>query len=69
VTQLSWSPDGKLLASGGSDAAVRLWTADGAPAGVLQGHTDAVEVVAWSPDGIMLASGSDDTTVRRWTFR
>lgn len=32
----------------------------------LQGHSEAISVVAFSPDGATLASGSADTTVRLW---
>jgi eukaryotic-like serine/threonine-protein kinase len=70
VRGLTFSPDGKRLASGGEDRTVRLWdTETGREALTLRGHEDTVRYVAFSPDGRWLASGSDDKTVRVWDGR
>src|SRR5206468_1771262 len=70
VYALAWSPDGRLLASGGFDTYIRLWDFSGAqPApGVrmLVGHTDWVFTLAFTPDGRTLASGSWNGTVKFW---
>lgn len=61
------SPDGKTIAAGYMDAAVRLWNiADGTEIATLTGHSQVVHTVAFSPDGSTLASGSSDGTVRLW---
>ena len=61
------SGDGRLLASGCWDRAVRLWRVPGGqPMATLQGHADLVYGVALSGDGRLLASGGDDGTVRLW---
>jgi len=67
VTSVSFSPDGRHLASGSKDTWVRVWdlTTGGEPL-VLKGHTAYVTSVAFSADGRRLASGSQDKTVRVW---
>ena len=57
VHSLTWSPDGKILASGASDAQVLIWNLNGT---VLARKTQAgvVRSVAWSPDGQQLAVGA-----------
>ncbi|HEY9528329.1 MAG TPA: TIR domain-containing protein, partial [Anaerolineales bacterium] len=68
VNSVAVSPDGKTIASGGSDNAILLWDATthrpiGEP---LTGHLDSVNSIAFSPDGGTLASGSDDNTIILW---
>ncbi|MFX0113993.1 MAG: CHAT domain-containing protein [Candidatus Hodarchaeota archaeon] len=65
VTSVAFSPDGKILASGGWDDTVRLWrVSDGKFLRTLEEHTHRVSSVAFSPDGKILASGGLDSTVR-----
>jgi WD40 repeat protein len=66
VMDVSFSPDGKTLASVGIDKTVKLWTVDGKLIAVLYGHTDAIYSTAFSPDGKTLATASADRTVRLW---
>jgi WD40 repeat protein len=75
VNSLAFSPNGKILASGGDDAIVNLWdTATGKKVNTLRGHDasvfadssgtrGSVNSVAFSPDGRLLASGGRDSVI------
>lgn len=64
------SPDGKIIASGGSDQPINLWDADtGKLLRTLTEHAGSVYSVAFSPDGKTFASGGDDHKIRIWEFQ
>src|SRR5205085_625850 len=67
VASVSWSPDGKRLATGSDDGTARVWEAAGGQALLtLKGHSDGVASVSWSPDGKLLATGGRDGTAKVW---
>ncbi|WP_377479264.1 MAG: WD40 repeat domain-containing protein [Microcoleus anatoxicus] len=67
VTQVSFSPDGKTLASASFDKTIRLWRLDDVPLKTLEGHQNRVLSVTFSPDGQRLASASMDKTIKLWS--
>ncbi|KAG2444913.1 hypothetical protein HXX76_001649 [Chlamydomonas incerta] len=67
VNTVSFSPDGKLLATGSNSKAVRLSAADsGTLVAVLEGHQFFVQCVRFSPCGRYLASSGWDGLVLLW---
>ena len=67
VNGISFSPDGKILASSSLDKTIRLWQMpNGKLLRTLTGHTYTVNGISFSPDGKILASSSSDKTIRLW---
>jgi WD40 repeat protein len=66
VRTVAFCPAGTTLASGSANK-VLLWdVADRRVKAQLEGHTEAVTVVAFAPDGRTLLSGGQDGTIRFW---
>ena len=67
VNDISFSPDGKRLASVSEDRSAIVWdTQTGKTLMTLRGHTDVVRGVSYSPDGRFLATASFDKTAKIW---
>jgi hypothetical protein len=68
VNSISFSPDGKTLATGSSDKTIKLWNLDGKEIRTLRGHDSYINSVSFSPDGKTLATGSSDETIKLWNL-
>jgi eukaryotic-like serine/threonine-protein kinase len=68
VNAVAFSPDGTLVATGGSDRSIRLHRArDASLVASVREHLDQVTCLDFSADGAFLASGSVDRTLRVWS--
>jgi WD40 repeat protein len=71
VRCLDVAPNGKWLATGGSDRRLKLWALDAGkpadkPARDIEAHAGWVEAVAFSPDGALVVTGGADNAVNVW---
>jgi len=67
VWSLTFTPDGKRLASAGWDQVINFWDVDaGKVASKIVAHDRSVLSIAFSPNGAKIASGGIDQAIRVW---
>ncbi len=67
VDCIAFSPDGKFLAAGSQDNAIRVWQVDDLSLlSKVEGHEGWIQSLAFSPDGTILASASGGHNVFLW---
>ena len=67
VNSVSFSPDGKTIASGGADGKIKIWNvASSKEILTLNEHNAPVNSVSFSPDGKTIASGGADGKIKIW---
>jgi WD40 repeat protein len=66
IHQLTWGPDGRLLACGAADHCAYVWNVGNREQRVFEGHQAHVVRVAFDTTGQLLATASNDGTTRLW---
>ncbi|WP_226575737.1 WD40 repeat domain-containing protein [Microseira wollei] len=72
IKDIALAPDGKLIASAGTDGRVKLWQQEGkfvremSVDGKSPAHTVPANAVSFSPDGQRILSASADRTIQIW---
>ena len=66
VSALSFSHDGKLIASGSYDKTIKIWSVAGELKNTIPAHKEEIREVKFSHKDKMIASTSTDDTVKLW---
>lgn len=69
VLALAFSPDGRLLASGGLDESIRFWNVGSGPPALRQSFawpTGVVSALAFSSDGLLCAAAGENGSIVIW---
>ncbi len=66
VVSVDYSPNGKLIASGSTDGAVRIWDLGSGRERWVRTNNAAVRSVAFFPDGRRMVTGGRDQTATVW---
>ncbi|CAO1616831.1 unnamed protein product [Sympodiomycopsis kandeliae] len=70
VNHVTFSPDGRYIASGSFDSSIRLWNGfNGKFIATLRGHVSSVYRLSWSCDSRLLISASKDSTMKIWNLK
>ncbi|HBB34025.1 MAG TPA: hypothetical protein DDZ80_22650 [Cyanobacteria bacterium UBA8803] len=69
ITSVSFSPDGKQIATASTDRTAKLWDLQGNQIEEFKGHQGIVWDVSFSPDGQQIATASWDRTARLWSLQ
>ncbi|RCJ26554.1 hypothetical protein A6S26_14210 [Nostoc sp. ATCC 43529] len=66
LNNLTFSPDGKIIASGGDDGTIKLWHNNGTAIATLYSHKKKVTSISFSPNNQIIASASQDGNIKLW---
>ncbi|MDJ0619727.1 MAG: CHAT domain-containing protein [Calothrix sp. MO_192.B10] len=68
VYSLTFSPNGKTIASASEDKTIKISNLDGRVLKTLTGHSGTIFSVVFSPNGKTIASASFDRTIKIWNL-
>ncbi|NEP57947.1 MAG: hypothetical protein F6K31_13145, partial [Symploca sp. SIO2G7] len=68
IQSVSFSPNGKQIATAGDDGTVKLWEPSGKQLAEFKGHEGKVQSISFSPDGKQIATAGDDGNVKLWSL-
>jgi WD40 repeat protein len=68
IKSIDWSPDSRMIASGGNGRDVVIWDTSSAVIQTLKGHSNVITKVRWSKDGDKLASVDEGGNLIIWDF-
>jgi WD40 repeat protein len=67
IFAVAWSPDGTMIAGGGTDGFLRIWNADSGDTFIdFPGLTTTVLSISWSPDSTKIVSSQESGRVVVW---
>ena len=69
ISQIKYSPDGKIIASASWDQTIKLWNAQtGELINTLKGYQDGINSIVFSTDSQTLISAGEDKTIKIWNL-
>jgi WD40 repeat protein len=66
VGAVTFSPDGRTIATACNDNKIKLWSLDGKQQKAFEAHQGIIRAVTFSPDGTQIVSGGLDSLVKLW---
>ena len=70
VISLTFSPDSKLIATGGDQGLIKIWdTENRKELQSFEAHRQWIRSLRFSPNGKILASSSDDGPIQLWNVK